>query len=66
MSMSGIVMGNSNECTPTVIIRGFKYQNERPQDIGKNILTYPISYQLEGLFWAIVEMLKYLYISFRL
>ena len=64
-SMSGIVMGNSNECTPIVIIRGFKYQDERPQDIGKNILTYPFSYILEGLFWTIYETLKYFYISLR-
>jgi coenzyme F420-0:L-glutamate ligase / coenzyme F420-1:gamma-L-glutamate ligase len=64
-SMAGITMGNSNECTPIVIIRGFKYQDERPQDIGKNILTFPVSYLLEGMFWTIYETLKYFYISFR-
>ena len=64
-SMAGITMGNSNECTPIVIIRGFKYLDERPQDIGKNILTFPVSYLLEGMFWTIYETLKYFYISFR-
>ncbi len=64
-SMAGNVMGNSNECTPVVIIRGFNYQDERPEDIGRNILTFPVSYQLEGLFWTVVETLKYFYVTFR-
>jgi coenzyme F420-0:L-glutamate ligase / coenzyme F420-1:gamma-L-glutamate ligase len=64
-SMGGIVMGNSDERTPITVLRGFAYKDERPEDIGKNILTFPSSYTWEGLFWIIVESIRYFFIRWR-
>lgn len=64
-SMGGIVMGNSDERTPITVLRGFAYNDERPEDIGKNILTFPSSYTWEGLFWIIVESIRYFFVRWR-
>lgn len=64
-SMGGIVMGNSDESTPIAVLRGFTYHDERPADVGKNILTFPTSYILEGFFWTIVESIRYFFVWAR-
>lgn len=64
-SMAGAIMGGSDEGTPITVMRGFAYKNERPEDIGKDILTIPFSYQLEGLFWTIIESFRYLFVWLR-
>jgi coenzyme F420-0:L-glutamate ligase/coenzyme F420-1:gamma-L-glutamate ligase len=64
-AMGGIVMGNSDERTPITVLRGFAYKDERPEDIGKNILTFPSKYIYEGLFWIIVETIRYFFIRWR-
>jgi coenzyme F420-0:L-glutamate ligase / coenzyme F420-1:gamma-L-glutamate ligase len=64
-SMGGIFMGNSDELTPITVLRGFTYKDERPEDIGKNILKFPSSYVWEGAFWIIVETIRYFFVRWR-
>jgi coenzyme F420-0:L-glutamate ligase / coenzyme F420-1:gamma-L-glutamate ligase len=64
-SMAGAIMGGSDEGTPIMVVRGFQYRDERLEDIGKNILTFPSSYVLEGIFWTIVETIRYFFVWLR-
>jgi len=61
-SMGGIVMGNSDECTPIAVIRGFEYNDPRPEDKGKDILSIPVSFQIQALFWTIMATIRYFFV----
>jgi len=64
-SMSGIIGGGSDECTPIIVLRGFHYKGERPEDIGKDILMLPLSYVWEALIWTIMESVRYFFVWLR-
>ena len=64
-AMAGAVMGGSDESTPIVAIRGFKYMDERKEDEGKNTIHIPFAYQVDGFFWAILSTIRYFFIWLR-
>jgi coenzyme F420-0:L-glutamate ligase / coenzyme F420-1:gamma-L-glutamate ligase len=64
-SMAGILGGGSDEGTPIIVLRGFPYKDERPEDIGKNVLRVPTRYIWKGVFWTIMESVRYFFVWLR-